>query len=238
MRWPLCFYLVLLLPYSVLSQQRIVYSTEFVFKEGIYLSFQDFKNNNPVPITYIISDLDIRSEDYIDEVLSYDTVHFYDNLLEERRVATDNIWGYCKRNRVFVAFGEKQSYNNPEFFDFYPLLNIGAVSYFSATEAYYRTMSVGPQVGIGFRDPMMNDQMTVTETGQVQLLLEFSSGRLLLANRGELRSTPPELVSDLIRSDPVLLMEFQALAVRDQKLKGMFYIRKFNERNPIYFPVN
>ena len=67
MRWPLCFYLVLLLPYSVLAQQRIAYSTELVFKEGIYLTFQDFKNNNPVPITYIISDLDIRSEDYIDE---------------------------------------------------------------------------------------------------------------------------------------------------------------------------
>lgn len=218
--------------------QQVEYSSEFVFKEGIYLSFEDFKNNNPVPITYIISDYDIRASDYIDQVLLPDSIRYYDRLLEERSVAVHDIWGYCQRNRIFIAFGAEQSYDNPDFFDFYPLISIGAVSYFCATEAYYRNVSAGPQMGMGYRDPMFNDQMTVTETGQVQLLLDFRTGRVLLANRGELSSVPPELVSELIEADSALTIEFDRLSGRDQKQKGMFFIRRFNERNPIYFPVS
>lgn len=79
--------------------------------------------------------------------------------------------------------------------------------------------------------------MTVTETGQVQLMLDYDSGKTLLVARGELGFAPPELVLHVLQRDPVLLEEYRLLNLRDQKQKSMFFLRRFNERNPISFPV-
>jgi hypothetical protein len=230
----------LLVAISCSAQNMVEYSSDYVFKDGLYISFQDFKNNNPIPITHILSDFDIRDPNYLDVILNQDSVVYYDNLFEERIIAVEDLWGFCKRNKVFIGFGEKSSYNNPAFFDFYSLMNIGAFSFFTAMESYYSTMSTSPTMGMGmeYRDPMLNNDITVTESEQVQLILQFSTGKILLAKRGDMSHLPADLVLQLIKPDGPLLTEFESLSVRDQKLKGMFFLRRYNERNPIYFPSN
>lgn len=229
---------VLLFPASLLGQGLVEYSKDFKFNNGLYITFQDFKNNNPIPLEYILSDFDIRDGNYLEQVLQSDTVVYFDNLYEERSVAVEELWGFCQQNRVFIGFGADQSANNPEFFDFYPLINIGAISFFTAYELYYNTLNTGPNMGMAIYDPMYDNTMTVTETGQIQLLLEFKSGKVLLAKRGEMGYVPEGLVMQILQDDPVLLEEFKAISPREQKQMGMFYIRKFNDRNPIYFPSN
>ncbi|MCB9185911.1 MAG: hypothetical protein H6601_04115 [Flavobacteriales bacterium] len=231
--------LLMLFPTLMFGQQMVEYTKDFEFKDGLYITFLDFKNNNPIPLEYIVSDYDIRDADYLEQVLQNDSVVYYDNLYEERVIGVQQLWGFCQQGRVFIGFGAESTMNNPEFFDFYPLVSIGAISLFTAYETYYRTMSPGPNMGMGgIYDPMYNNSMTVMETEQVQLMLEFKTGRLLLANRGEMGYLPPELVAQILKDDPVLLEEFNALSGRDEKQKGMFFIRRFNERNPIYFPVS
>ena len=231
-------YLLIAIPCS--AQNMVAYSSDYVFKDGLYISFQDFKNNNPIPITHILSDFDIRDPNYLDMILNQDSVVYYDNLFEERIIAVEDLWGFCKRNKVFIGFGEKSSFNNPAFFDFYPLMNIGAFSFFTAMESYYSTMSTTPSMGmgLGYRDPMLNNDITVTESEQVQLILQFSTGKILLAKRGDMSHLPVDLVLQLIKPDGPLLTEFESLSLRDQKLKGMFFLRRFNERNAIYLPSN
>lgn len=244
MRFVTLILLVLMSSTWLSGQNKIEYTPNFEFKEGLYIGFEDFKNNNPIPITHVVSDFDIRDEDYLQNVLSADSVIYFDNMYEERRLAVVDLWGYCMQNRVFVGFGEKGSFNNPEFFDFYPLLSIGRVSFFTAYEQYYRMMNAGPNIGfgigagmgMGMRDPMWNNDMTVTETGQVQLMLDVDTGKILLVARGELGFADPKLVVHILQRDPVLLTEYNALSPKEQKQKSMFYLRKFNERNPIYFP--
>ena len=240
MRFVILILLILMSSTRLSGQNKIEYTPDFDFKEGLYIGFEDFKNNNPIPITHIVSDYDIRDEDYLQNVLSADTVVYFDNTYEERILAVTDLWGYCMQNRVFVGFGEKGSFNNPEFFDFYPLLNLGRVSFFTAYEQYYRTMNTAPSMGMGMGmgmvDPMWNNDMTVTETGQVQLMLDFDTGKILLVARGELGFAQPELVMHVLKRDTVLLEEYKVLSPREQKQKSMFYFRKFNERNPIYFP--
>ena len=237
-------FLCFIIPLAGQGQNKVEYSADFVFNDGLYITFEDFKNNNPIPITHILSDYDIRDPEYLNIIVSQDSVVYYDNLFEERSIAVKDLWGYCKRNKVFIAFGEESTYNNPSFFDFYPLVNIGAFSFFTAVESYYRTMSAGTNMGMGmgatgmgYRDPMMNNDLTVTESEQVQLLLQFSTGKILLGKRGNLGNLPVDLVSRLIKSDQQLSSEFESLSLRDQKLKGMFYLRRYNQRNPISFPV-
>ncbi len=232
-----CGLILLLLPVFANGQSMVEYTPDFKFNDGIYISFEDFKNNNPIPVTHIVSNYDIRDSDYLEQVLMHDSVDYFDNLYEERTIATHELWGFCQRNRVFIGFGADGSFDNPEFFDFYPLVSIGAVSFFTALESYYRTMGPSPMMGVGY-DPMYDSQMTVTETEQVQLLLEFKTGKILLAKRGELGYIPVELVFHILQDDPVLLEQFRAISGRDQKQKGMFYIHEFNARNPIFFPVD
>ena len=222
------------------AQNMVEYVMGFELKEGVYVGFEDFKNNTPIPITHLVSEFDIRDQDYLQQVLRSDSIVFFDAMLEERKMATSDTWGYCSQNKVFVGFGERSSFNNPDFFDFYPLLSIGRVSFFTAYEEYFRTMNsvpgMGMGMGIGMVDPMWNNDMVVTEVGQVQLMLDYDTGKILLVARGELGFAEPELVRYILKRDPLLLEEYNSLSSKEQKQKSMFYFRKFNERNPISFP--
>ena len=230
--------LFVLFPLTSIGQEMVQYTSDYRFKTGLYVSFDDFKNNNPIPITHVLSNYDIRDSDYLHQVLEHDSVVYFDNLYEERTKAVQDLWGFCEGGRIFIGFGADRSFDNPEFFDFFPLVNIGAVSLFTAVESFYRSLNTRPSMAVGFPDPMYDNRMTVTDSEQVQLLLDFRTGKILLAKRGNLGLVPIELVSQVIKSDSVLLHEYSTLSIKDQKQKGVFFIRRFNERNPIYFPVS
>lgn len=236
--------LMLVTAARVFPQQRAAYSPDFVFKEGVYLSFADFKNNNPIPITHIYSELDIRSEDYLNMVLDADTLTYFDNLLEERAVKTTSVWGFSKRNKVYIGINSVQGSTDREDRDWFPLLSIGAYSYFSATIIITRFMPPTAGMGMGnfgvgmMGDPMFADNGTYyDEAVNVHFLLEFATGRLIELGTGDLSAVSPDLMLDLLRPDPVLQTEFDAKSRSEQKQSSMYYIRRFNQRNPIYLPL-
>lgn len=236
--------LTVLIGTQVFSQQRVAYSPDFDFKEGVYLSFADFKNNNPIPITHIYSELDIRQEDYLERVLSLDTLIYYDNLLEERAVKTASVWGFSKRNKVYIGINTVQGSADRQDRDWFPILSIGAYSYFSATIIVTRFMPPTAGMGMGsfgvgmMGDPMFPDNGTYyDEAVTVHFLLEFATGSLIELGTGDLSSISPDLMMELLRPDPVLEAEFEAKSRSEQKQASMFYIRQFNQRNPIYLPL-
>jgi hypothetical protein len=63
-----------------------------------------------------------------------------------------------------------------------------------------------------------------------QYLLDFKTGNVLDYNE--------ESVELLLMTDPVLHDEFSALSNKKKKQLKFLYIRKFNEKNPLYFPNN
>ena len=63
-----------------------------------------------------------------------------------------------------------------------------------------------------------------------QYLLDFKTGNVLDYNE--------EGIELLLMADPVLHDEFASLRKKKQKQLKFMYIRKFNERNPLYFPKN
>lgn len=228
-----------------LAQQRVPYSPDFEFKEGVYLTFQDFKNNNPIPITHIYSELDIRSDDYLNMVLESDSLIYYDNLLEERATSTVSVWGFAKKNKVYIGINAVQGSSDWQDRNWFPILSIGAYSYFTATVMVTRFIPPTPGMsmssgGIGmYGDPMFPDNGTYyDEAVTVHFLLEFSTGRLIDLGSGDLSSIAPGILLGLLQPDPSLLKEFESKSRQEQKQAAMFYIRQFNQRNPIYFPVS
>jgi hypothetical protein len=61
-----------------------------------------------------------------------------------------------------------------------------------------------------------------------QYLLDFKTGNIL--------DYSEESVELLLMADPVLHDEFASLSKKKQKQLKFLYIRKFNEKNPLYFP--
>lgn len=226
------------------AQQKVAYSPDFKFREGIYLSFEDFKNNDPIPVTHILSDFDIRSIDYLLNVLHSDSFTYYDNLFEERRAAVNKVWGFCANNKINVGINTVDGSNRWEDRNWFPLLSVGAYSYFTAIIFVTRFMPPAPGAmmptgGISmYNDPMFNNQGNYyQESVPIQMLLDFSKGEYIQLATGDLTSISPKLMAELLRKDEVLLREYVDMSGRDQKQTSMFYIRKFNQRNPIYFPV-
>ena len=225
------------------AQERVEYSAEFDFKDGVYLSFQGFKNNNPIPLTHILSDSDITSPNYLDLVLNSDSLIYFDNLFEERAITILNVWGYCKAGKVHVGYNtvpESYRWDNRGWF---PILSIGAYSYFTALVTISRFIPPSPGAMMQSRGTILDDGSmyqdqgsSYDETVPVQCLLDWSDGQIVQLATGDLTSVSPKLIDELLTADVVLQMEFQALARREQKQSAMFYIRKYNMRNPISFP--
>lgn len=231
------------IPFTTWGQQKVEYTTDFVFKDGIFLTFQDFKNNNPVPITHILSDFDIRAKDYLWEVLNTDSIIYYDNLFEERMMPVNRVWGFCAKNKVHVGINTVERSDDLEDRDWFPLISIGTYSYFTAIISVTRFMPAAggammPSGGISmYNDPMYDGQGNYyQESVPIQMLLDFSNGDFIQLATGDLNSISPKLMADLLQKDQVLLREYSDKSGRDQKQTSMFYIRKFNQRNPIYFP--
>jgi hypothetical protein len=239
------FLMVALQGLQCLSQNKVAYNSDFIFNEGVYLSFQDFKNNNPVPLTHILSDFDIRSADYLQQSLASDTLVYYDNLFEERSVSTLQIWGFTRNNKVHIGFNTVERADHWSDRSWFPLFSIGRYSYFTALTIVTRFIPPTPGVAMQSRGTILDDGTMFPDDGTyydesvpVQMLLDFKTGNLIQLATGDLNSVSPKLLEDLLADDQGLIAEFTDQSRRDQKQTSMFYIRKFNERNPIYFPVN
>jgi hypothetical protein len=71
-------------------------------------------------------------------------------------------------------------------------------------------------------------QSNVASTDLRQYLLDFESGDVL--------EYEVESVEVLLMRDPELADEYHALRNRKQKQMKFVYIRRFNEKHPLYFP--
>jgi len=225
------------------SQGLVQYSSEFKFKDGIYLSFQDFKNNNPVSATHILSNLDIRSSDFIESVLESDTLIYYDGLYEERTTSVKNIWGFANGGKVYIGFKDTQDTEHETEAEWYPLMFIGAYSYFTAIATVSYVIPPNPGMMMQSRGTILDDGYMYPDDGStynekvtVHQLLDFKTGDVFKIASGDLSAIHQNLMQELLQNDHAILEQYQALSRRDQKQKSMYYIRRYNERNPIHFP--
>jgi hypothetical protein len=236
------FFFLFPIAFSSLAQQNLEYTPDFVFKEGVYLSFEDFKNNNPIALTHILSDFDIRSTDYVWQVLNTDSITYFDNLFEERIAPVNKVWGFCSNNKIHVGINTVERSERWNDRDWFQLISIGAYSYFTAVILVERFMPPNqgmmmPGGGMSMNDPMLNRQMSsYEESVSIQMLLDFPNGEFIQLAFGDLNSISPKLMSVLLQNDASLQREYLNQSARDQKKISMFYIRKFNQRSPIYFP--
>ena len=199
-----------------MAQEMRPFDDDFVLLDGFYLTFQDFKANNPVPIAAVVTNADVRSADFMNEVLSGTDFTFYDNLGELHTVQAESVWGYARNNQVHIQTQ----------FDISRIMLLGAAGHFTAVVEVITPMAQP------FFDPYwgptsMNRDVRSRELRQ--FMIDMDNGRVVPNSADELET--------ILARDPQLLAEFQALSTRKRKESVFFYLRKFNQRNPMLLPV-
>lgn len=192
----------------------VQYDLDFMFGDGIYLGFEDFRNNRPIPVTHIISQHDIRLPDYMELVTSEESVRYFDRFGEERTVATEDLWGYAFNGKAMIMHGD----------GFFRMPLLGTITHFTALVTTYRMMS----------DPMMMHPGAMMPYREVpvqelrQFLLDMRTGRVLQYSE--------ENALQLMSTDPDLVEEFSNLRKKQRQQSLILFIRKYNDRYPLYFP--
>lgn len=201
------------------KKQLVKYSPEFRFKEGIYLNFEQVKNNDPIPKYKIISTVDYNDPQFFDALANETVISFYDELGLRQEVSMRNIWGYCRGGMLYVRM--RQSFNK---------INIvGNICHFVATittqnNAYNDPFYYNPYYY--YRYSGASPSYSTSELRQ--FIMDYDTGKIYDYDVDNLEA--------LFIKDPELHDEYVGLSKKKRQQLKFLYIRKFNERNPLLIP--
>ena len=216
------------------TANMVKYTPEFKFREGFYLNFDQVKSNKPIPKSRILTSIEYSSKTFFDQVTESKTITYFDDLGNSQEVETHTLWGYSKNGILYINIGGafnritiignichfvanvtsySSRYNSPYGYSPYGYSPYGYSPYGYSPYGYYP---------YGYGSP------NYRTTELKQFLLDFNSGKVL-----EYESKNVEI---LLMPDPELHDEFSRLRSKKKQQLRFMYIRKFNERYPLFIP--
>jgi len=199
------------------STKLIKYTGDFKFKEGIFISFDQVKQNKPLSKSRIITSIDIEANDFFEKITTESFISFYDDLGLKQTIETKKIWGFSWNGTLYVQHNKQ--------FNRIPV--IGRACHFVSEVTVYRDRFPDP-----YYSPYYNPAAPTAYASEElrQYLLDFNTGKIM-----EYDYTALQIV---LMQDVKLYDEYNAFKKRKKKQLLYQYLRKFNERNPLYFPIN
>ncbi len=204
----------------------VKYSPDFEFRDGIFANFDMVKANLPLPPARIVTDVDMFDREFYDKVTAAKEIVIYDNNGVKKVIKTKNVWGYGRNGVLYINVGSA----------FHRISFVGNISHFVASVTtynsnYYDPYYYNPYYSNSYYNNRYNTpQSNIGNTELRQYLLDFATGEVL--------DYDIESVEVLLMKDPELSDEFQALKNRKKKQMKFVFIRRFNEKHPLYFPAN
>jgi hypothetical protein len=190
------------------QSDSIRYSRDLPMPDGVYLSYDDFRHNRAITRQQIISDIDKSQLEFIGKALYQEDFKFKrnDSVITRKSVSA---WGFFQNNTLYVNYKD----------DFYRIPVFGSISYLVATVIVQNT---------GFYDPRFGYPSSASSTREIrEFLMNFYDGLIIESNLGNLE--------ELLARDKELFEEFTNLSKRKQKDQLYSFIRRFNEKHPVYF---
>jgi len=222
--------LLLLLVFTPLlkAQERdeaamVKHSPDFEFNNGIFANFEMVKDNDPISPARIVSDVDMFDRGFYDKITAQKEIIIYDDNGVKKVMKTANIWGYGRNGVLYINVGSA----------FHRISFVGSISHFVASVTTYSSNYYDP-----YYNPYYSNSYNYNRYNQPQSNYASSELRqyLLDFETGEVLEYDTKGVEVLLMKDPELADEFMALKNRKKKQMKFVFIRKFNEKHPLYFP--
>jgi hypothetical protein len=216
------------------SARMVKYTPEFKFRDGIYLNFDQVKLNSPIPKAKLLTSIDYNDREFFNKVLEGEKIYFYDNIGVRQEIEKGNIWGYSRNGVLYIQV--QDNFNRITF--------IGNICHFVADITTFDSRSYNPY---GYYDPYYSPysyssyynpynpyyspyrQSNLSRSELKQYLIDFESGKIV-----EFDVENTEL---LLMKDSQLYDEYVQLSRKKKKELMFVYIRRFDEKNPLYLPV-
>lgn len=254
---------VLVFALYVSAFTQIMENDPTLIKEGIYLSFDDFKHNTPSITNFSIIDKKRKINEHFDLFelsrfmeLVFLKKHLYICYFSGRNdtIVTDisKIWGFSDGRNIFI-----KAYNG-----FYRICNIEIfcrLEYWEKKRFFYtrqysdydiqkyershipQTQEIEPNYkNNSILDPnLLIDILILALQGKPSSSIE---GHFLNYQTGKvhLRNEFTEQVLELIKSDSELYLEFENDPIRfkNKKIKAYKYFLLYKDRHPVIYPVD
>jgi len=219
------------------KEGMVKYTPDFRFRDGIYLNFDQVKANSPIPKAKILTSTDYNDREFFQKLFESGKIYFYDNMGIRQEIEKNSIWGYSRNGILYIQIQgnfnritfigsithfvadvttyDNRYYNYPySYYDpysyYYPYYGYG--SYYSPYGSYY--------------SPYRQSNMIRSELKQY--IIDFETGKIL-----EFDIENTEL---MLMKDSELYEQYVQLSRKKKKELMFVYIRKFNEKNPLYLP--
>jgi hypothetical protein len=188
------------------TPQMVRYDKNFAFRDGIYLSFEEFRNNRPSISAFKV----VRNSQFSAEItLEYQCVE--EKTGNIKTCIAEKCWGYALNNNVYIAQGISGYY--------FRLHIIGALIHFYSVEimpVYYYDYTYG-----------YPDYRATRRAESREYVVEFATGRKISFNYRDFSRF-------LLENDRQLYDELQK--TKKKKKMIYHFLLKYNEKYPIAFP--
>ena len=196
---------------DTIPEGYVKYTPAFKFNDGIFMNFEQVKLNKPIPKSKIVTDINVSDFDFFEKIFETNTICFYDNLGTKENLDASKIWGYCNKGALYIYYND----------DFNRIPVIGSLCHFISNITYTDPM-YNPY------DPYNSSMQTNSRTELRQYILEFETGKVFDFNY--------KTIEVLLMNDTLLYDEFNNLSKKKKKNQQFLYIRKYNEKHPLYLP--
>jgi len=219
-------FLFLLIPGLIYSQgdsvKLVKFTPEFRFEDGIYLNFKQVKSNTPVPMSRLLTSTAYDDREFFNYLQESKTIAFYDAVGNRNTVNIDDLWGFSRNGVLYIRMDD----------NFHRITIVGQICHFVATITTYDTRHYDPYYNspYNYYSYRYGNYPTTTSSSEMrQYLLNFENGEV-----GDYNIASLEV---LLMRDPELHDEFMQLRRKKKKQRKFLYLRKFNDRNPLFVPV-
>jgi len=204
----------------------VKYSADYEFRNGLFANFESVKENNPIPPARIVTDEDMFDRAFYEKITALKEIVIYDDNGVKKVMNTAEIWGYSRNGILHINVGSA----------FHRISFMGSICHFVATVTtynpnYYDPYNYNPYYSNSYyynRHSMPQSNQGSTDLRQY--LLDFGTGDVM--------EYDTESVEVLLMKDPELADEYHALRNRKKKQMKFVFIRRFNDKHPLYFPAN
>ena len=201
--------------YIQAQQDSIPYSKEFYFKEGFYFTVEDLKKNSPTvtPAEFRKANPESSFEDkdfmmYLNNTgrLKYDSAGF------EKKIRKEEIFAFCRNRTLYIKWNRVAQFGK-----------VCLVS--SEYQGVYRSSGLKPPEN-NMLDPLGMPNAFPPKKDE-QFLISFDTGNIY-------EYSVKDFEFLLTKKDTVLASEYSKLSRKDKKNSLFIYLRKLNDRNPVY----
>ena len=216
------------------GEGEVKYTPDFRFRDGIYVNFDQVRQNSPIPKAKIVTSADYNARDFFVQIFENDRIYYYDGLGIRQELEIESIWGYSRNGILYIQLQG----------NFHRITYVGMLAHFVADITTYDRRNYGSPYNYyspyssrysynSYNNPYYYSPYspsTISRSELVQYIVDFETGNRLEYNVNNVEIS--------IMKDPELHMEFISLPRKKKKQMMFLFLRRYNEDNPLYLPNN